>query len=1396
MKIFTLIFLFFFGLCSQASATPLSTAAAALAPGQWVKVPMANINITGAYPAWDPGGNNGPGFDSWQPAWDSTARKLYIETAEHNISTFCPGSFPNYPHVCFKPMWTYDDATDRWDIGATGTTSVTVTGVYPNDGAGNPVNTFHAWNLPAWDNVNKVLYLGGSYNLPSQGYRYCVSNTTPSWCVGKGGIWTKLPAGPSERAGNSPQAAVFHEALNAGTGGTLLYYDGDGYGPSCGGLYGYRESTGTWSVIREADCSTSSGIPSISHNTLAFYSHVKQIAVFGGGSIFYKIDNVGTITRLDNSPFVLNTTNPGFAMPSEDPVSGDFYIIASKNPSQLIKLNPTATTGSQWTTIDANLNSVGKVCNILRDTNAECALDVYATPISTYGVIGYWKFLRGTPNSAEFWIYKASTGGGGDITPPVVSITVPSAGATVSGAAVTLTATASDNIGVVGVQFKIDGVATGTEDTASPFSITWNSTGATNGSHTITATARDAAGNSTTSTGVSVTVSNAGGADFATRCNGPGVIFCNGFDTNADLGGDGWGSARGRAPADSIHQFCSQGSNLCPTIDTTDKISGAGSLKFTIPPGQGGGAAGSYWANPAADFSIRFGANQTYYVQFRQKISASYFPAILNGGNNKIHWISSRPDLPGCNTSDTTNCFSSCSENEFVNQNLYGVAANAVPRWYNGCPGPQSFQYIEAVTPGTWKLQNARTGVGCTYDNVNAGNIFPPSGNCFGYHPDQWVTYSYKIALGSLGTGPTGGLCYDDGNRGAIGTNLPSCYYGGQILLRMGLDGQPLEDVLDWRGPVVAKYLTDTVELKYGKVYWSPYTGSSTIPTGATMSFDELIISTQPIPDPGAAPDTTIPTVAITNPIPPTSSTTTSPITVSGTASDNISVTSVTWTCIQCVTKGGTATSSPGTSISWTIPTLDLTSGSNTLNVVAHDAAGNVSTAATLAITYTPNTTYWVRPTGTMSGCTASGTAPTTDAGYKSTITAGVNCMAAGNRLVIRAGTYNERLDEDAGGITYPRATSWGGASIIEALAGETVTVLPQTANGNAVIRTASTGTNYYLWFVGHNRNFIIDGTNVTTGMSVIKIQSPFVRLDSMDIKNGQTANGGNGVMVVEPSLGAEILNSNIHNNGIVGDVNAQSYGIYYQTQNGIITGNDIHDNTGYGIQIYRSGGTPPASNTFANNRVYNNGCTTNIGAVTVMGQNHKVYNNIIYNNCGRNLEAYYYTDNAGTVFYNNTLYGNTNADFALFLNNGVTAKNNISSNNAGALVAGPTNGGTDSNGSGSTTVADHNLCSSTCEFGSSNVTDTAANTFVNAAAANFHLGPKSLAHDAGVSNLGSPYNIDFDGLPRTSPWDIGAYEFVASGPSPVVTIVNPTSNPTLSVTQPLFSLGGTSNLP
>lgn len=93
-----------------------------------------------------------------------------------------------------------------------------------------------------------------------------------------------------------------------------------------------------------------------------------------------------------------------------------------------------------------------------------------------------------------------------DTTAPTVSMTAPANGATVFGSSVTVSASASDNVAVSGIQFKIDGANLGSEDTISPYSTTWNASGASNGTHTISAVARDPSGNTSTSS-VTVTVS-------------------------------------------------------------------------------------------------------------------------------------------------------------------------------------------------------------------------------------------------------------------------------------------------------------------------------------------------------------------------------------------------------------------------------------------------------------------------------------------------------------------------------------------------------------------------------------------------------------------------------------------------------------------------------------------------------------------------------------------------------------------------------------------------------------------------------------------------------------------------------------------------------------------------
>ncbi len=112
---------------------------------------------------------------------------------------------------------------------------------------------------------------------------------------------------------------------------------------------------------------------------------------------------------------------------------------------------------------------------------------------------------NGVPSVAR--IVHLSGPDGGDTTAPQVEVTEPADGATLTGTA-TLAAEASDDVGVVGVTFKVDGNPVGPPVTTAPFSATWNTTTVADGTYTVTAEARDAAGNVGTSEPVTVTVAN------------------------------------------------------------------------------------------------------------------------------------------------------------------------------------------------------------------------------------------------------------------------------------------------------------------------------------------------------------------------------------------------------------------------------------------------------------------------------------------------------------------------------------------------------------------------------------------------------------------------------------------------------------------------------------------------------------------------------------------------------------------------------------------------------------------------------------------------------------------------------------------------------------------------
>ena len=155
--------------------------------------------------------------------------------------------------------------------------------------------------------------------------------------------------------------------------------------------------------------------------------------------------------------------------------------------------------------------------------------------------VEYWK---GNESSAT---YTINTGLSiNDTTPPNVSLTNPTEGSTVSDN-VNVTASATDNVGVIKIEFYVGGVLFGS-DTTSPYSFSWDTTTVSNGSHTLSAKAFDAAGNVGTSATVTVTVDN-GSSGNPADINDDGFVDVtdlsillsnwNTSDATADINNDG-----------------------------------------------------------------------------------------------------------------------------------------------------------------------------------------------------------------------------------------------------------------------------------------------------------------------------------------------------------------------------------------------------------------------------------------------------------------------------------------------------------------------------------------------------------------------------------------------------------------------------------------------------------------------------------------------------------------------------------------------------------------------------------------------------------------------------------------------------------------------------------------
>ncbi|SET63932.1 S8 family serine peptidase [Stigmatella erecta] len=208
---------------------------------------------------------------------------------------------------------------------------------------------------------------------------------------------------------------------------------------------------------------------------------------------------------------------------------------------------PGSSITSAWYTSTTGTNTISGTSMASPHVAGAAALYLAANPSATPQQVRDALVNNGTAgkvtspgtNSPNVLLYTGFIGGGGpnpgDTTPPSTSITSPAGGASLSGS-VTLSADASDNVGVTQVEFYAGSLLIGT-DSSAPYSISWDTASVANGSYALTSKAFDASGNSASSAAVSVSVSNTTGS-----CSTTQQLLSNpGFESGAT----GWTTTSG-----------------------------------------------------------------------------------------------------------------------------------------------------------------------------------------------------------------------------------------------------------------------------------------------------------------------------------------------------------------------------------------------------------------------------------------------------------------------------------------------------------------------------------------------------------------------------------------------------------------------------------------------------------------------------------------------------------------------------------------------------------------------------------------------------------------------------------------------------------------------------------
>ena len=500
--------------------------------------------------------------------------------------------------------------------------------------------------------------------------------------------------------------------------------------------------------------------------------------------------------------------------------------------------------------------------------------------------------------------------------------------------------------------FRLDGVNLGPDLTTAPYTISWDTTTTSNGTHTLTAIARDTSHNSTTSAAVTVTVSNTVGS-IPTA----GLIGYWNFDEDSgsiahDTSGSGYNAT------------------LTGAIWTTGKINSGlsfnGSTNYGVTPNiaLGNTFSISAWVSPAV-------TSQGAYVRI---LETQYYGGMylgMDASGSKYKFIVNT----GAGSSGSCGAAYGCAQGGTVTSGWHLVTATF--------DGATATLYVDNAMVAS----DTFTAPGNTNYPLYIARYYGANGDDWNGAMDEVRLYNRALTSAEVSAiySYTGGP--PDTTPPSTPANVSAIAVSSSqinVSWAASTDNVGVAGYQVFRNSVLIKTTTALSYNDTGLAASSTY--SYTV--AAFDAAGNYSPQSAPVSATTLTPDTTPPTVSITTPV--GGSTVSSTVTASASASDNVAVADVQFQ-LDGVNLGPDLTTAPYT-ISW--DTTTTSNGAHNLTAIARDTSHNSTTSA--AVTVTVSNTVGSIPTAGLIGYwnfdedSGSIAHDTSGSGYNATLTGAV----------------------------------------------------------------------------------------------------------------------------------------------------------------------------------------------------------------------------------------------------------------------------------------------------------------------------------------------------------------------------------------------------------------------